>query len=137
MGMTLADLFKAEKKLVADRYIRERGLQIIYGSPSPDEKFPFLVLKKPLEKIPGLDWSDCYQSGISYVTDSKAWIPRHGARPGMLSTDECIDHIVDMIGVEGKEFDGEAFFTKPGQPIKVFVMEKSLETCSRCFSTKV
>jgi|SRR3989344_2886135 len=97
------------------RYLYERGFEIVNGTPSSDETYPFITLREPQRFFE--------QSEITYHQDTWARTISAGVcHPSNRSTDWLVQKIEEIAG-GNMGLDGKVFETRPNQPIKVFVID--------------
>ena len=98
-------------------YLKERGFEIIQGMPVAEDKFPYVVLGFP-RQILG-------QSEISYnYSPSHYRVTREIRHPSTHKSGLLIREIELMVGRD-MELEGKVIRTTPGQPIKVFVLDRA------------
>ena len=99
----------------AERYLKDRGFEVIEGKPSAGEKYPYLTLRKPQQFM--TEHEITYHMGPGHTNFT----------PGIMHPSVCEESIlirqIEMDVSVNREGDGRVFSTTPGKPIKIFVMD--------------
>jgi len=110
------------------QYLQERKFEIIEGRPSQEEPFPYVTLREPQQ------WIE--QSEVSYrQTPSSSTGTMGVAHPSTMGEDELVELIENMVG-ENMSLDGKLFNTKPGTPIKVYVIDPAWKAVAQKLDSK-
>ena len=119
-----------QKELTSEQnqYIQERGFEVVDGRPTAQEPFPYVTLREPQA------FSET--SEMTYHKTQGSSIGTMGvAHPSTTSNDELVDLIESSVG-GSMALDGELFQTKPGQPIKVFVIDPAWKEVADTLAVK-
>lgn len=103
------------EKLIEEqrKYIKERGFEVIEGSPLTSMPFPYVVLMPVEGEFSTME----YRQSPTSATKTGG-----NCNPTNMETDELVGLVELMIG-SNMHLDGVTFSTKPGEPIKVFMQD--------------
>lgn len=123
--MTYKQLVEKEKMITGIGYLESRGIKVIIGLPSEQDKLPHLIFRGPRDIIPGYELSKWVEDPIIYRINENSGVHKGtGYFPSSLPIQIWISNIRDTL-IECRKFDGEdkEFSTQPGEPINVFVVD--------------
>ena len=89
------------------KYIRERGFELIEGKPKLNQLFPYFTATSGL---------------IYHLANSTVTKPSEFMYPLINSVEELVS-IIEHIVAGSFGWEGHSFKTKPGQKIKIFMMD--------------
>ncbi len=112
------------------QYLHERGFEIIEGQPREDEPFPYVTLDKFDAEFKKPDIS--YNKTSSFSCEITIGSVLH---PLNEHEDELVEIIESAVGSD-MILDGKLFYTMPGNPIKVYVINSSWNTTAQKLAAK-
>ena len=117
-----------ELSLKEKQYLEERGFKIIKGSPSPNEHFPYITLREPQEWELNSEITYHASPRLTGVTYS-VYHPSNRKESDLIKT-------IERMTAEGMTLEGKIIHTKPGKPIKVFVMDNAWMSVAKKLAEK-
>jgi len=119
-----------EKKLSPEEtgYLKERGFEVICDQPPSDTQFPYITLREPQQ------WIE--QSEMTYHRTPSSSTGTIGiAHPSTMPNDQLVALIESSVA-KNISLDGKLFQTKPGQPIKVFIIDPAWKEVADALAVK-
>lgn len=134
---------RLDEAKASDQYIRSRGIQLTQGMPSPEEPFPYLVLKHPTTVVndhrvtkdsptPAAFLINP-QGGFYLPGSPRKWLGKEVPVADAFFEEEWVGYLTSLVG-PCRKIDGKAYTTQPGQPIKVFVIDPTFKDVAEVFA---
>jgi len=98
-----------------NQYLRERGFCAVEGRPTRSELFPYITLRE-LQEFG--EESEMTYHQARYVSEGTSGF----AHPLAMPMGELVN-LIERTVAENMQFEGISFQTRPGQQIKVFVID--------------